>query len=188
VGYCHNDVTGRALRRLSEAGFSRIAMLGYHSASNSIEPQRDAYDRAADALGLQYRRCELIRMGDLNTGASVRQLLGPGKRPDAIYLSDEFLAPALIEAAHALDLALGRDLGLVCFSNRGINVLPEAWSRLEIDIRLAGQLAVEALIRSVETGEEYPGNLILQPRWRPARTHLIPDVDAADVKVSRQNA
>ncbi len=176
VGFCHNDVAVRALRRLSEAGFSKIAMLGYHHACNSIEPQRDAYDRAADALGLQYRHCELVRFGDLRPGASVRRLLDPDNRPEAIYLSDEYLAPALIEAVDSLGITFGRDMGLVCFCNRGISTLPDAWSRLEIDIRLAGQLAVEALMRTIETGEEYPGNLVLHPRWLPAQSHICPEL------------
>lgn len=174
VGICHIDATVRVLRRFCESGFSRIAMLGYYNTANPSEVQEDAYVRSVTALGLNYRRCELIRVGELRAAAIVRQLLDSPDRPDALYLSDEFLAPALIAAADTLGLRLGRDMGLICFSNRGVSNLPHEWSRYEIDIRLAGQLAVEALIRTIETGEEYASNIVLQPRWQPRETHGWP--------------
>ncbi|MFA9480452.1 substrate-binding domain-containing protein [Phycisphaerales bacterium AB-hyl4] len=174
VGICQYDVAPQAMRRLSEAGYSRIAMLGYHNPANSMEAQQDAYEGAVDRLGLNYRRCELIRLGDLRSGAIVRQLLESKDRPDAIYLSDQFLAPAVIEALESTKLTLGRHLGLVCFTNRGVSDLPTTWSRYEVDIRLAGQLAVEALLRTIETGEEYASNILLQPRWHPRQSHIQP--------------
>lgn len=174
VGVCQHDATPRALRKLSEAGFTRIAMLGYHHPANPIEPQQDAYERAAAALGLSYRHCELVRLGDVRAGAAVRRLLETQHRPDAIFLSDEFLAPALIDAADTLGIVFGRDMGIICFNNRGISDLPASWSRLEVDIHLAGQLAVETLVRTLESGEEYASNLLIQPRWRLRTTHIYP--------------
>lgn len=171
IGICQHDVTPRAIRRLHEGGYTRIALLGQYHQSNPIETHQDVYDSAITSLGLTYRRCELVRFGDLRSGALVRRLLESGDRPDAIYMSDEFLAPAFADAVDGLGLTIGRDLGLICLANRGISDLPSFWSRYEIDIRQAGQLAVETLLRTINNLEEPPNNLVVQPRWYPGSTH-----------------
>lgn len=172
VGVCPHVVIPHALRRLSEEGYGRIAMIGYYHSSNTIEAQQDVYDSAVSSLGLAYRQCRLIRLGDLRGAAIIRDLLESPERPDAIFLSDEFLAPSLVSATDSLGLVIGRDLGLICFTNRGISDLPPTWSRFEVDIRQAGQLAVETLLHAIESNEEPANNILIHPRWRPGKTHL----------------
>lgn len=180
VGVCNVDLIPRVLRHFGDQGYSRIAMLGYHSAASPIELQQDAYERAADGLGMTYRRCHFVPLGDMRPSTSVRQLLAAGPdRPEAIYLADEFLAPALLEAAESMGIVFGRDMGLICLTNRGLGHLPQEWSRFEIDIKLAGELAVEMLLRAIHRGDELPSNLLLHPRWLPRQTHQRPGQESA---------
>jgi len=172
------EAAERAVHLFAEAGYERIGLIIPASADDpsGFDPRvYEAYDRAMARFDLTYRAVEASQCSVIAGMAAGQRMLDRGDRPDAVYVADDHITPGLAEALSAGGVILGRDVGVITLSNRGLP-LPESydWSRLEFDPELLGQMAVDMLLFLIETAGVQASNVMLCARWIPGETHRKP--------------
>lgn len=165
-----------AVDQFAHDRFERIGFFGLFQPNVHYESM--LYDYLMQNRGLTYRAVELFSADTLSDLAGCVQaagrLLDQSDRPEAVYVADDSLVVAFTYALKERNLVPGRDIAIICLSNRGCD-LPEAhqWSRLEFNPELVGEMAAEKLVNSVLNGK-YPFEAIrLDPMWIAGETHTM---------------
>lgn len=159
----------RALRLLAAQGFQRIGLIGLEGVD---PPPWLFYDETLRKLRLSYRASEFCGTGSAEVTRAVRRLFDRRVVPDALYVADDIVMRSVARALKIIGRVPGKNLGLITFANRG-NPLPAAvnWSRLEFDPYSLGRIAVQSLLKNIETAGEQLLSLSHQAAWRPGDTH-----------------
>lgn len=173
-----NEAIHRAVELLAGQGYRRIGVLGFrpdHEISGGDTRKARSYQAAIEELGLGFERFEDVPMTPARVREALHRLLQGKPSCDALYLTDDHLLHMAMPIITELGFTPGENLGMIVLSNRGIS-LPEGheWSRMEFDPYNNGKLAIQCLIRSVESAGEEMLSFSHHPAWRPGRTHLFP--------------
>lgn len=161
----------RALRLLAEQGFRRIGLIGLEGVE---PPPWPFYGETLRKLGLSYRGAEFCGTESEEVARSVRRLFERRDTPDALYVADDIVMRSVAPALKTIGRVPGENLGLITYANHG-NPLPAGvnWSRLEFDPHSLGRIAVQSLLRDIETAGEQLLSFSHQAAWRPGETHRI---------------
>jgi len=174
--YSSHRTIARAARVFADAGLNRIAHLGLFDPYHSIGVQRQRYQHAMAGLDLEPFKQELVHFQNASPDRSVANLLDRGGLPEAVYLSDDHLLPPLTAGLKQRGLTPGRDLALICLTNRGVTAMPDpGWSRFEMDLTRVAQLTVQALLNQLAEGDPCPCSLAVEAAWMPGTTHTLTD-------------
>lgn len=180
----------RGIRLLAEQGWKRIGLVALSLASHLPTFVQKTYERVIRELGLQYTRVLLTPFDLTSSVEAASRMLSEPDRPDALYVDDDFVLAGVSRAIDDQNLVLGRDLGLITMSNRGLP-LPAGreWSTLEFDLEMLGQMVVDLLLRQIQEAGAGVSNLQFAARWIPGKTFQkrssdIDDSGAADEPVA----
>lgn len=170
------EAVERAIRKLYESGYRRIAMLSVARDYRmpSIYDESVAYELSVKDLKLDYQMNVEAVFDIKSISRAVYDLFNGDKMPpDAIYIADEHFLPTFVQETERRDIVIGRDLGVITQHTFGKKTFGNIeFSRLEFDLIEFGSLAIEALIQSVITAGKKLNNLSLNSSWREGITHL----------------
>lgn len=160
----------RAVRLLAEQGHERIALLGW---ADHQTREQGVYDRTLQELGQSYRAAEFSDAREVNDAAAVRRLFARADAPQALYVADDIMMRHILPVLRSLGREPGRNLALITHANRG-NPLPAGieWSRLEFDPYSVGRLAMQSLVREIESSGDELLSFSHQAAWKPGKTHV----------------
>jgi len=162
----------RALRLLAREGHQRIGVLGW----NDLKPRQSAlYEQTLGELGMSFRAAEFSDAIEENDAAAVRRLFSQSDAPEALYVADDVMMRHIVPVLRELGREPGRNLALITFANRTAPRLPTAikWSQLVFDPYSVGRLAVQSLLREIESAGDELLSFSHQAAWRPGETHRI---------------
>jgi len=170
------DATHRAIRKLHQSGYRRIAMLGLDRTYRvpDIYDEAVAYNLTVDELKLDYRMPYIISPSIESVTKAVFDLFDNSSvKPDAIYIADEHFLPTFMCEIEQRNIKLGTELGLIThYSSARKSFGGIEFSRMEIDINEFGAMAIDTIIQSIMTAGRKVCNLSLNATWRPGTTHI----------------
>jgi DNA-binding LacI/PurR family transcriptional regulator len=159
----------RAVRKLAQAGYQRIALVGFKHTENPYE--QTAYNLAMQREGLSYRKAVFSQQGVGQSIAVMRELFESAECPDALYVSDDNVMVGVAEYLTMQKLVAGVDLGVISLSNRGYPLPPGYnWSRMEFDRDKLAQVIVISLLSLLQTANFKLNNLALHASWIAGET------------------
>ena len=161
----------RAVRLLAEEGYERIAFLGR---KENAARQRPLYETALQQTGHAYRAAEFSDAVEADDVAAIRRLFARADVPQAIYVADDVMMRHTLPVLRELGREPGRNLGLITHANRG-HALPGGlnWSRMEFDPYAVGRLAVQSLVREIESAGDELLSFAHRAAWKPGETHRL---------------
>ena len=148
VQVCKGGAEISAVDSLSAAGIGVV--------SKVISPRRNG--RQGRLWDIQQATIELFRTW--TAGKSFAW-------PDLIYVTDDYVAAAVLLALEHLHVSIPGDVRLVVFSNRGYG--PVAWNslaRIENDVREHGDVVASGVLAFLETGS-FPHGLRMEAVYIP---------------------
>lgn len=168
------DAMVRGLRLLAREGFQRIGLIRFASMSRELEADQKLYDETLSQLGLEYRHIESCRLNEKEALATMRRMFSSKNKPQAVFVDDDILLRHIVTAWKALDIVPGENLAVITVANRG-NSLPVDWdwSRLEFHPVQVGRMAVDCLLREIQTAGEELCSFEHLSVWRPGSTHRL---------------
>lgn len=158
-----------AVEHLLSLGRERIAHIGGPLGNLDARDRAAGYVEAVRAAGL----APLVVTGDFTQAsghAAMRQLLGEGVRPDAVFAGNDMMAVGALLAMQEAGVRVPRDVAVVGFDDVPIAALVRpALTTLRIEIAETGRRAVErlvALIASTDQPEAASGERrdVIRPR------------------------
>jgi len=160
----------RALRLLAKEGYKRIGILGW---TDLRQRQSALYERTLGELGRTFRAAEFSDATEENDAAAVRRLFSRNDAPEALYVADDVMMRHIVPVLRELGREPGRNLALITFGNRTAPRLPAEieWSQLVFDPYSVGRLAVQSLLREIESAGDELLSFSHQAVWRPGKTH-----------------
>jgi DNA-binding LacI/PurR family transcriptional regulator len=170
VDYSYVDVDGvagvrQAVLHLIYLGHQRIAYLGLDPRFGFSAFRLQGYQDAFEVSGLSFDP-ELVREGLTETTAhsAIQELLAREDRPTAVFAAADFLALAVLPAAHARGLSIPRDLSVVVFddnlSTQGANPPLTAVGQPNREL---GEEAAQVLLERVEFPGAPPKQQLFEP-------------------------
>jgi DNA-binding LacI/PurR family transcriptional regulator len=145
--------TKRAVERLHELGHRHIGFIGFPGSD-----KYDAYWQTSSALGLQYdpRIVEFLYSRELEPGIlagfrAMQRILSRDSLPTALLATNDNVARGAMEALQADGISVPDDVSIVGYDDFGLSISPPL-STIRADLEEVGRLAMEALIRRIETG------------------------------------
>jgi DNA-binding LacI/PurR family transcriptional regulator len=165
-----DDALERAIRLLAKQGHERIGLLSW---TDLEARQRSLYEGVMEGLGRSYRAAEFSDATEEHDAAAVRRLFERSDAPEALYVADDIMMRLVLPALRGLGREPGRNLALITHANRG-NPLPKGmeWSRMEFDPYSVGRLAMQSLVREIESSGDELLSFSHQAAWKPGTTHL----------------
>ncbi len=169
------ETARRAVRIFAENGFTRIGLISLDSSESPRGLIR--VEHAVFAEELRFRGYDESYIKRLNQRASInevmeatRSLVKRQDRPEAVYVADDTFLPGVLEVLNAYKIRIGRDIGVITISNRGLN-LPRGynWSRLEFDAEALAERTMELLTERIVTGQ-VPESISIHSRWIAGET------------------
>lgn len=164
-----------AIEQFANIGYKRIAYLGYMANNAHQENAVFTYNKALDKAGLFYRMESHTDVLCISSEKeAMLKLLDANDRPEAIYVSDDFLMPGVVEAMKTRNVIPGKDMAIITLSNKNLNLPSDYnWSVMQFDHELLGRTAADMLIRMLTGSNLRPCNLGLRATWIEGQTHLI---------------
>ena len=161
----------RAVRLLAVEGYERIAFLGWKENAARLQP---LYDATLQQAGRTYRAAEFSDALEADDVAAVRRLFARAEAPQAVYVADDMMMRHVLPVLRELGREPGRNLGLITQANRG-HALPSGlnWSRMEFDPYAIGRLAVQSLVREIESAGDELLSFAHRAAWKPGDTHRL---------------
>ena len=166
-----------SMRHLSEAGCRRIALLGLDN-EDLIGSQRrrlgPLHSSIAEGLGLSYARSAFTLPDPASVAAAIENLAGTGESFDGLYVSDDVVLSHAIGALESGGLFPGENLALITYSNHGASLpVGYQWSRMEFHPYQLGRLAVQCLVKDIQSAGEDLLSFSHQAQWISGKTHRL---------------
>ena len=175
-----NEALTESMRHLAEAGCRRIALLGLDTSDQAVLPFIQSHQRRFDpvyasttkSMGLRYQRSAYSRPDTRSAAEAVHFLLSEGEAFDGLVVADDVVLEHALPALEARGLRPGVDIGLITFSNHR-RALPPGyrWSRMEFHPYQLGRLAVQCLVKDIQSAGEDLLSFSHQPQWISGDTH-----------------
>ena len=175
-----NEALTESMRYLAEAGCRRIALLGLDTSDQAVLPFIQSHQRRFDpvyasttkSMGLRYQRSAYSRPDTRSAAEAVHFLLSEREAFDGLVVADDVVLEHALPALEARGLRPGVDIGLITFSNHG-RALPPGyrWSRMEFHPYQLGRLAVQCLVKDIQSAGEDLLSFSHQPQWISGDTH-----------------
>src|SRR5699024_4317834 len=148
------ESTSRAIDYLVDAGYEKIGLFHQHDQSGVLPMGRcdeDVYRKRIEEHGLNFTAVAESSIFSNSSALAQAQLLLEDKNPpQAVYVADDHLLPAFLEASRRCGRTIGKDLAVVTLSNKGIPLPPGFnWTCMEFDPVLLGETVVDILIKSI---------------------------------------
>ena len=183
-----NEALTESMRHLAEAGCRRIALLGLDTSDQAVPPFIQSHQRRFDpvyasttkSMGLRYQRSAYSRPDARSAAEAVHFLLSEGEAFDGLVVADDVVLEHALPALEARGLRPGVDIGLITFSNHR-RALPPGyrWSRMEFHPYQLGRLAVQCLVKDIQSAGEDLLSFSHQPQWISGDTHRPSNLVAA---------
>ena len=183
-----NEALTESMRHLAEAGCRRIALLGLDTSDQAVLPFIQSHQRRFDpvyasttkSMGLRYQRSAYSRPDARSAAEAVHFLLSEGEAFDGLVVADDVVLEHALPALEARGLRPGVDIGLITFSNHR-RALPPGyrWSRMEFHPYQLGRLAVQCLVKDIQSAGEDLLSFSHQPQWISGDTHRPSNLVAA---------
>jgi DNA-binding LacI/PurR family transcriptional regulator len=183
-----NEALTESMRHLAEAGCRRIALLGLDTSDQAVLPFIQSHQRRFDpvyasttkSMGLRYQRSAYSRPDTRSAAEAVHFLLSEGEAFDGLVVADDVVLEHALPALESRGLRPGVDIGLITFSNHG-RALPPGyrWSRMEFHPYQLGRLAVQCLVKDIQSAGENLLSFSHQPQWISGDTHRPSNLVAA---------
>lgn len=164
-----------ALEHLFEFGHRRVGFIGDSKTDPAYTERHAAYLATLISSGRPVRaewQClDLYLMADIEM--AVTPMLRAADRPTAFVACNDWIALAVLRAAHRAGLDVPRDLSIVGFDDTEIAAMARpALTSVHVDTRALGRLAARLLIQPGEAGEyiqiRVPPRLIARDSTGPA--------------------
>ncbi len=171
--------TNMALRKsieiLVDEGYRRIGMIGLRNSGRVDMPDIEAgiYEQAMTQAGLDYRGITWVKSSDVSEVISAsKKMLTPGNRPDAIYVSDDYIMIGLVEALKIMNIKPGSDIGLITLGSSAHNLPADhKWSQMRTNFSDYVDLIVNYILRCIEGKKTARSSVSLIPTWISGETH-----------------
>lgn len=160
ASYCtvigDNVAGGRlATEHLIRGGRQRIAFLGGHEETSTVQNRFRGYEQALGAAGRAVDPA-LVVYGDYSYasgGAAMELLLERAPEPDAVFVNSDLMAIAAITAIQARGKRVPEDIAVIGYDDVAIaSYTPLPLTTIRQNIPLAGTLLAQNLIQFLETG------------------------------------
>jgi DNA-binding LacI/PurR family transcriptional regulator len=148
-----DDVRGAelAVKHLAGLGHRDIAMIDGGEGAGAAE-RRAGYERAMARLGLRAR--VRIEPGDFTESGGhegARRLIAEGRRPTAIFASNDQSAVGALNAINEAGLRVPEDVSLIGYDNTALAALRHiSLTTIHQPRNQIGEMAVKAVIRRIE--------------------------------------
>lgn len=170
------EAVERAFRLFVKQGYTRVAAIGLKSGQLYSKPEKYIYQKEVEQHRFDYFNFVEVPFSPAITTAmeSARELLSNNKLPQAIYVADDNVLPALLEIFNSKRITPGRDIAVITLSNKGM-ALPEGynWSRVEFDPAELAKEVVKKLMAGVLEGDEISASVSLHGRFVAGETHYL---------------
>ena len=170
------ETVERAIRMFIQNGLKRIAVLVALDLTGHVTMPRAQryYEWTMDEFGQDYRALVTTHMERQAIHTAMNQLLDRSDPPEAIYVADDHLVPAVLEVFKERKMVLGRDIAMICMSNKGgKQVQDESMSQYMFDPQQMGRLAVDSLLQVVQTAGEQLLSCTIHSQWHQGYTHQL---------------
>jgi DNA-binding LacI/PurR family transcriptional regulator len=183
-----NEALTESMRHLAEAGCRRIALLGLDISDQAelpfIKSQQSRFDpvyaSTTKSMGLRYQRSAYSRPDARSAAEAVHFLLSEGEAFDGLVVGDDVVLEHALPALESRGLRPGVDIALITFSNHGRGLPPGyRWSRMEFHPYQLGRLAVQCLVKDIQSAGEDLLSFSHQPQWISGETHRPSNLVAA---------
>ena len=160
----------KATQRLIEAGYSKIAIIGYNEEKIFSKQRIEGYRNVIQKFGLE----EVIRGGEATKidGYNItNKLLNQTKRPDAIICSNELMSIGALRAIQEHNLNVPQDIGIISFDNDQIAELayPQI-STVKTDVYELGVQSAKLLFDMIEENHEYSQQVMISTTIKERET------------------
>lgn len=170
------EAVERAFRLFVKQGYTRIAAIGLKSGKLYSKPEKYIYQKEIEHNRFDYFNFVEVPLPPSITTAmeSARELLSSNELPQAVYVADDNVLPAMLEVFNSNHIRPGRDIAVITLSNKGMD-LPEGykWSRIEFDPAELAREVVKKLLAGVLEGDERSASVSLHGRFVAGDTHYL---------------
>lgn len=155
----------QATSHLIELGHQRIAWIAAGEDKHFIVSQREqGYRRAMEVAGLQIEAASIVR-GDwtFESGFALGyQVLTSLPRPTALFVVNELMAAAVLQAAHILGLRVPEDVSIVTIGDSfWSQYVQPALTTVQVPMKAVGTRATELLFQSIDEDLLSPQQIVL---------------------------
>jgi DNA-binding LacI/PurR family transcriptional regulator len=153
-------------------GFSRLAFVGYQSASHWDHARVAGFRAGLDGHGIPADEADVLFVDEASARRKIRSLLTgarpgarTGTRPDAIVTGSDRLAAIVYEVAAELRLRIGHDLGVTGFDGSiAAGLLHPSLTSVTIPVDEIARRVVARALRQVDHGPDpSPGEVVEAP-------------------------
>ncbi|HWQ56791.1 MAG TPA: GntR family transcriptional regulator [Bryobacteraceae bacterium] len=153
--------TRMAVEHLRTLGHTEIGFIGF-SASQKYE----AFWQSLEACGLTYhpRYTQFLSVSELVPGVlagfrSMQKLIGAGRLPTALLVTNDYVALGVMEALAIADMKVPKDISVVGYDDLGLGA--QALTTIKADLMEVGRIAANALIDQLEKGDDLQGQVLI---------------------------
>jgi len=172
--FAYIDVDGETgLRQMTEyllaLGHRRIAVLAWLESSRTGEDRLQGYYRAMQQAGVSYEEGWVVHGENIVSagydGASQLLQRPPAKRPTALIGMSDTLAIGAMNAAHDLNLTVGRDVSISGFDDAPLSqYLQPPLTTVRQPIWEVGQRSIELLFQIMDDSAPAERQILLPPK------------------------
>ena len=164
----------RAVEVFTQTGYERIGIVYLDDMGREPELERRAYEQAMHWHGHQYRQHILATYDQKKIGKAIKKMMGKPDRPQAIYISSHHQTASIVQALEEIDCLPGRDIAVISIANAGFD-LPQGydWSQMRFNSRHVGRIAVDSVLRVIQSAGEELCSYAHRCTWQAGTTHLM---------------
>ncbi len=167
-----NNSVDRAVLEFVREGYKHIGLICYNRGLFDTEPEQWYYRKSMAQAGIDYEATAKFDLDENNIAGGVCDFLKSPNRPDAVYISDDYILREAVKGFEMAGLKAGKDIAVIVLSNKGLD-LPAGcnWSRFEFDHYQLAEVAVDNLLNILLTTDQSAKSLSLYAHWKPGSTH-----------------
>ncbi len=171
-----NMALQRSIKILADEGYRQIAMIGIRNPGRVNMPDIEAgiYEQAMTQAGLDYRGITWVKSSDVSEVITAsKKMFTSDNRPDAIYVSDDYIMIGVVEALKIINIKPGSDLGLITLGSSVHNLPTDyKWSQMQTNFSDFVEVIVDYILRCIEEKKAPSSSVSVIPKWISGETHF----------------
>jgi DNA-binding LacI/PurR family transcriptional regulator/DNA-binding transcriptional regulator YhcF (GntR family) len=167
-----DEALARGIRILAENGYKKITAIIQNYTRHPADSELLVYLNTLQEYALDYQNAVLVKGLQGTDVVDALDKAFANNLPEAIYIANDHYITAVCKWLENRGIRPKHDIGIITNSNKGCK-LPNThnWSRLEFDPRQVGYLAVDNIVKAIESPDERMCSFSLQAAWIPGDTH-----------------
>ncbi len=166
-----DEALSRAMRKFIRNNYKKIAIIVMNRSRHSPFAEINLYRQSLAEANLDFQA--ILQVKDI-VGTGLKEQLDhiwKTNRPDAIYVADDHFLSVLYEWMSENKIIPGKNLAVITLWNNGGPFPGDIdWSRMQFDPRQVGYMAVDNIVKSIQSTREDVCSFSHQAKWIAGET------------------